>query len=31
VLIGTLVSMLTLTGILYITTKTGAVPYDLFP
>ncbi len=31
VLIGTLVSMFTLTGILYITTKTGAVPYDLFP
>jgi predicted permease len=31
VLIGTLVSMVTLTGVLYITTKTGAVPYDLFP
>jgi predicted permease len=31
VLIGTLVSMFTLTGILYITTKTGALPYDLFP
>jgi predicted permease len=31
VLIGTLVSMVTLTGILYITAKTGGVPYDLFP
>ncbi len=31
VLIGTLASMLTLTAVLYVTTKTGAVPYDLFP
>jgi hypothetical protein len=31
VLLGTLVSMLTLTGVLYVTTKTGLVPYDLFP
>ncbi|WP_262299344.1 AEC family transporter [Microvirga sesbaniae] len=31
VLIGTLVSMVTLTGVLYLTTKTGALPYDLFP
>ena len=31
VLIGTLVSMFTLTGVLYLTTKTGALPYDLFP
>ena len=29
--IGTLVSMFTLTGVLYLTTKTGALPYDLFP
>ncbi len=31
VLIGTLASILTLTGVLYLTTKTGTVPYDLFP
>jgi hypothetical protein len=31
VLIGTLVSILTLTGVLYLTTKTGTLPYDLFP
>jgi predicted permease len=31
VLLGTLASMLTLTGVLYVTTKTGLVPYDLFP
>lgn len=31
VLIGTLASILTLTGILYFTIRTGAVPYDLFP
>jgi malonate transporter len=31
VLVGTLVSMFTLTGVLYLTTKTGALPYDLFP
>lgn len=31
VLIGTLASMLTLTGFLYLTTKTGILPYDLFP
>ncbi len=31
VLIGTLASMITLTAVLYFTTKTGALPYDLFP
>lgn len=31
VLIGTLASMVTLTAVLYFTTKTGFVPYDLFP
>jgi len=31
VLIGTLVSILTLTAVLYLTTKTGTLPYDLFP
>ncbi len=31
VLIGTLASMVTLTGILYLTTNTAALPYDLFP
>lgn len=31
VLIGTLVSILTLTTVLYLTTKTGTLPYDLFP
>ncbi|WP_134499723.1 AEC family transporter [Microvirga pakistanensis] len=31
VLIGTLASILTLTGVLYLTTKTGTVPYDLLP
>ncbi|PVE23383.1 malonate transporter [Microvirga sp. KLBC 81] len=31
VLIGTLVSMLTLTAVLYLTTKTGTLPYDLIP
>ncbi|MXQ10820.1 AEC family transporter [Microvirga makkahensis] len=31
VLIGTLASIVTLTGVLYLTTKTGIVPYDLFP
>ena len=31
VLVGTLVSMVTLTVLLYLTTKTGALPYDLFP
>lgn len=31
VLIGTLVSIVTLTAVLYLTTKTGILPYDLFP
>ncbi|MCG7394089.1 AEC family transporter [Microvirga sp. ACRRW] len=31
VLIGTLVSIFTLTAVLYLTTKTGTLPYDLFP
>ncbi len=31
VLVGTLASMFTLTGALYLTTKTGILPYDLFP
>jgi malonate transporter len=31
VLIGTLASMVTLTAVLYITTRTGILPYDLFP
>jgi len=31
VLVGTLASMVTLTGVLYLTTKTGILPYDLFP
>jgi malonate transporter len=31
VLIGTLASMLTLTAALYVTAKTGALPYDAFP
>ncbi|WP_457092983.1 AEC family transporter [Microvirga sp. P5_D2] len=31
VLIGTLASMVTLTTVLYFTTRTGILPYDLFP
>jgi predicted permease len=31
VLIGTLASMVTLTAVLYFTTRTGTLPYDLFP
>jgi malonate transporter len=31
VLIGTLASMVTLTTVLYLTTRTGLLPYDLFP
>ena len=31
VLLGTLVSMLTLTGVLYLTINSGTLPYDLFP
>lgn len=31
VLVGTVVSMLTLTAVLYLTTSSGAVPHDLFP
>ncbi|MEZ0170834.1 AEC family transporter [Microvirga sp. TS319] len=31
VLIGTLVSIVTLTAVLYLTTNTGTLPYDLFP
>ena len=31
VLMGTLASMVTLTALLYLTTNTGALPYDLFP
>ncbi len=31
VLLGTLASVLTLTAVLYLTTKTGTLPYDLFP
>ncbi len=31
VLIGTLISMVTLTAFLFLTTKTGILPYDLFP